>query len=143
MRGMFRIYKCYKCMNTGYSKVESEEDESECSLCGAKIYHEKGTLYAVTTSEAKEFVMDLVMESSVYREKKLKRGLGMKKRVYNIVESLIEMNRGRPVQTNKIMRECSDASIPLERAQHFLNVLRNEGLVTDTSEGFMIEGGVS
>lgn len=143
MRGMFRVYKCYKCRNTGYAQIETEEDASSCSLCGVTIVHEKGTLYAVTTAEAKELVMDLVMRSSVHREKKVKRGLGVKKRVYIIVESLVEMNRGRPIKTESVMRECSDASIPLERVQHFLDVLKNEGLVIDTSEGLMVEGGLT
>jgi hypothetical protein len=57
------------------------------------------------------------------------RGLGLKRRVYNIVESLIELNRGRPVTIENVMRECSEADIDLGRAMKFLDSLESEGMI--------------
>lgn len=139
-RGMFRIYKCHNCSNTGYSSVQNEEEDSTCSFCGSLIVHEKNTLYAVTVQEAQELVQDLAYTVQPAPKASLRRGLGFRKRIYYIVESKIEMNRGRPATIKQILTECSDASIPHEKATHFLNILKHEGLLIDTSEGIMIQG---
>ena len=142
-RGMFRIYKCHKCSNTGFSSVRNEEEDSKCSFCNNLILHEKNTLYAVTVQEAEDLVRDLAFTVQPSGPVKVRRGLGLRKRVYFIVESMVEMNRGRPATIKQILTECSEANIPPERATHFLNVLKSEGLLIDTSEGLMIEGGMT
>ena len=138
-RGMFRIYEC-NCGNTGYASVQSEEDDSKCSFCGSLIVHEKNTLYAVTIQEAEELVLDLAFTAQPPNKVKIRRGLGFRKRIYYIVKSMIEVNRGRPASIRQILTECSDASIPHEKATHFLNILKHEGFLIDTSEGIMIQG---
>ena len=128
---MFRIYRCAKCRNIGYLSVEREEDTSHCSLCQSVVVHEEGMVYAVTVQEAQSSVHELVIKSQMSRVKPSggSRGLGLKRRVYNIVESLVDLNRGRPVSIENVMRECSEANIDLGRAMKFLDSLESEGII--------------
>ena len=130
-RGMFRVYRCSGCKNIGYAHVETEDEASRCSLCQSIILHEPGTVYAVTLHEAQECVRELVIESQIskVRQGGNGRGLGVKKRVFNIVESLVDMNRGRAVTIENVMRECSEAGIDLGRAMKFLDTLESEGAI--------------
>ncbi|MFW9953811.1 MAG: hypothetical protein ACFFD3_04585 [Candidatus Thorarchaeota archaeon] len=142
-RGMFRIYQCRRCRNSGFAAVNNEEDDARCSLCNGLILHEKGTLYAATIDEAKDILTDLVLTSRLDERKTgASRGLGLKKRVLNIIEALIEINRGQPASYTEVLRECSEAGIDLERARHFVDVLKREGaLVEHSGNLFIIEGG--
>lgn len=129
---MFRIYHCSRCKNIGYSQVENEDDASRCSLCQALVLHETGTVYAVTKQEAQVLVRDLALESQMSKTTLrggVGRGLGVKKRVYNIIEALIDLKRGKPASIEEIMRECSEAGIDLGRAMKFLDTLESEGLI--------------
>jgi hypothetical protein len=49
--------------------------------------------------------------------------------VFNIIESLIDMNRGRAVSIENVMRECSEAGIDLGRAMRFMDTLESEGAI--------------
>jgi hypothetical protein len=121
--------------------VESEEDTSRCGLCQTLILHETGTVYAVTKQEAQALVRDLALESQLSRtasKGSVSRGLGVKKRVYNIVEALIDLKRGRPVSIEEVMRECSEAGIDLGRAMNFLDTLESEGLIVNDGVHVMI-----
>ncbi len=111
--------------------METEDEASRCSLCQAIILHETGTVYAVTVQEAQSSVRELVIESQITKVKQggNGRGLGLKKRVFNIVESLIDMNRGRAVSIENVMRECNEAGIDLGRAMKFLDTLASEGAI--------------
>lgn len=71
----------------------------------------------------------------------VKRGLGVKKRVFNIVLSLVETNRGRPVSREQIMQECNDAKIADDKAQSFLEQLEDEGLVISDGSLITVSGG--
>jgi len=130
-RGMFRVYRCSLCKNIGYAHVENEDEASCCSLCQAIVLHESGTVYAVTVQEAQSSVREFIIESQIskVRQGGNGRGLGLKKRVLNIVESLIDMNRGRSVSIENVMRECSEAGIDLGRAMKFLDTLESEGAI--------------
>ncbi|MBD3406875.1 MAG: hypothetical protein GF411_12230 [Candidatus Lokiarchaeota archaeon] len=129
-RGMFRIYRCPQCNNIGYARVESEDDLSACSLCRGIILHEQGTLYAPTVQESVGIVRELVILSKDEREPlRSPRGRGLRKRILQIVSSLTELNRGRPVKLKEILQECVDADIDLERALSFLEVLEQEGIL--------------
>ena len=128
---MFRVYRCGLCKNIGYAHVETEDEASRCSLCQAIVLHESGTVYAVTVQEAQASVRELIIESQIskVRQGGNGRGLGLKKRVLNIVESLIDMNRGRSVSIENVLKECSEAGIDLGRAMRFLNTLESEGSI--------------
>lgn len=128
---MFRIYRCVKCRNIGYLAIESEEETAQCSLCRAFVVHEAGMVYAATIQEAQSSVRELVIESQMSKVNPggKGRGLGLKRRIFNIVEALIDLNRGYPVSIEDIMRECSEANIDLGRAMKFLDSLESEGMI--------------
>lgn len=131
-RGMFRVYHCTRCNNIGYSQVESEEDPSNCSLCQTLVLHETGTVYTVTRQEAMAAVRELALEYQMNKTRSkggVGRGLGVKRRVFNIIESLIDLRRGKPTSIEEVMRECSEAGIDLGRAMKFLDTLESEGLI--------------
>jgi DNA-directed RNA polymerase subunit M/transcription elongation factor TFIIS len=124
------VYQCPNCTNIGYVSVQNEQEESRCSLCRSLILNEPGTLYAVTVQEAQSSVRELVTESRHNAKPRGGgRGLGIKRRVYYIIESLVDLNRGRPVSIEDVMRECSDAGIDISRAMTFLGSLVSEGEV--------------
>ena len=110
-------------------------------MCNGLILHEKGTLYAASIEEAKEALTELLLLSRLdARKVGSSRGLGVKKRVLNIVESVIEINRGHPARWNQVMSECSDAGIDSERASHFVDVLKREGALTEEGGGLVMNG---
>lgn len=135
-RGMFRIYQCSRCHNIGFSQVESEECNSVCSLCRATIVHTSGMQYAATIQEAESLVREAVVG---FKQKSRSSGslrtIGLKKRVFNIVEALVDMNRGRPVSVNEILHECTDAGIDSNRAMTFIDTLLTEGTLTGDDSG--------
>ena len=142
-RGMFRIYRCMKCNNIGYSQVESEDQASRCSLCQALVLHEAGTVYTETRQEAQVAVRELALESRLARKSSQSgtiRGLGIKRRVYNIIESIIDLRRGKPASIEDIMRECSEAGIDLGRAMKFLDTLESEGLIVNDGLSIQLSG---
>ncbi len=138
-RGMFRIYTCGSCGNIGHVRVEQENDHSNCELCGALVIHGPGILYAVTTMEAREYVRDLVNQTEIERSDTKARSRGVKRRVTDIVRSLVELNRGRPVALETVLVECADAGIDVDRARHFLDLLINEGVIGNNDRGLRIE----
>ncbi|MGY5871492.1 MAG: hypothetical protein RTV72_04525 [Candidatus Thorarchaeota archaeon] len=141
-RGMFRIYRCIRCNNIGYSRVESEEETSNCSLCQTLVLHEKGTVYAVTRHEAMAAVRELALEGQLAKaagKSSSSRGIGLKRRVFNIVESVIDLRRGKPATIEEVMRECSEAGIDLGRAMKFLDTLENEGLISNNGISISIQ----
>jgi hypothetical protein len=141
-RGMFRIYRCVRCKNIGYSQVESEDEASNCSLCQTLVIHEKGMTYAVTRQEAMAAVREFALEGHLTRvaeKSSSSRGIGIKRRVFNIVESLIDLRRGKPASIEEVMRECSEAGIDLGRAMKFLDTLENEGLISNDGISISIQ----
>ena len=121
--------------------MESEEDTSRCGLCQALVLHEIGTVYAVTRQEAQALVRDLALESQMSRsilKGNAGRGLGVKKRVYNIIEALVDLKRGKPASIEEVMRECSEAGIDLGRAMKFLDTLESEGLIVNDGVQIML-----
>lgn len=141
-RGMFRIYRCARCNNIGYSQVESEDEVSNCSLCQTLVLHEKGTIYTVTRQEAVAAVREFALEGQLAKAAETRsssRGIGVKRRVFNIVESLIDLRRGKPATIEEVMRECSEAGIDLGRAMKFLDTLENEGLISNDGISISIQ----
>jgi hypothetical protein len=105
------------------------------------ILHESGTIYAVTVQEAqanvRELAYDTLSRSSIRTSS---RGRGLKKRVFYIIEALVDLNRGRPVTVEQILRECSDAGIDLGRAMSFLEALESEGQVVHEGAKIRVSG---
>jgi hypothetical protein len=139
---MFRVYTCKNCRHTDYASVEREDERNECSLCGVIIAHDPAMKYAVTVDEAMDIAYEQhLSDQEVEAPPRNLRGIGLKKRVYYIVESIIEMKRGRPARRDEILDECQLAEIPRERTDHFLHILEQEGFIVSTHEGYSITGG--
>jgi hypothetical protein len=141
--GLYRVYRCLRCKNLGIVQVKSREDESRCSLCNAVILDDPRCSYRDTEDSARDALSDLVLSTRLAASRKVtSRGIGTKRRVLNIVEALVDSSRGRPAKFADILRECDDAGIASDRAEHFLTVLKEEGLVKDEGSGLVLAGGV-
>ncbi len=135
MRGMFRIYKCPSCGAIAYIRVENEQEISICGLCRGPILDEPGILYSATINQAEDIVAEMVLHDMLENKASTPTsGLGVRRRVLNIVECLVELNKGRPVNIDSVLNECVGAKIKTERGLHFLDVLEEQGLV-------MVDGG--
>jgi len=143
VRGMFRVYTCKNCRHTDYASVEREDEYNECSLCGVLIAHDPAMRYAATVDEAMDIAYEehISIQDVVPAQRNL-RGIGLKKRVYYIIESIVEINRGRPASREDIIDECQLADIPRERTTHFLQILEQEGAIISTYDGYAISGEV-
>jgi hypothetical protein len=105
------------------------------------ILHESSSLYASTIEEAKDILTELVLTIRLdAKSVGASRGLGVKRRVLNIVESIIEINRGHPARWHQVMSECTDAGIDPDRATHFVDVLKREGALEEQGGGLVMNG---
>ena len=145
MSGMFRIYKCPSCGAIAYTRVENEQQSSTCGLCRGPILDEPGILYSATINQAEDLVAEMVLHNVLENKAStLTSGLGVRRRVFNIVECLVGLNKGRPVNIDSVLEECVGAKIKIERGLHFLNVLEEQGLViVDGGHVNLSEGGTN
>jgi hypothetical protein len=125
---MFRVYRCPECSHTGYIQVQSEDFTSECSFCSAPIYEYHVTAHVSSIEEARKKVVDTVYRES--RNSKSVRGVGKRRRVLSVVESLVDLNRGRPVTEEAVLQECILAGMDRNTVLRFISVLKEQGLVT-------------
>lgn len=140
---MFRIYRCSYCKYIGYAEVESTESDHKCALCGKTLHPNEENLYAARRDEARRLATQHATKFSRYDRLPARRGLGVKKRVLNIVAALIEMNRGQPISRSDILAECSRADISENRAEHFLSQLAREDILQVVSgDRIVINGGL-
>lgn len=132
----FRVYRCHECGNVGFDMVADKGTDSQCSLCSVSISDEPGMVYVRTVEEAQRKAGMLATMAQV-EVPKISMGLGVKRRILDMVKSLVDMNRGWPVTLERVLAECADAGIPRERAKHFLDVLKDEDLITYDNESVM------
>ncbi|MCK4566869.1 MAG: hypothetical protein KAU48_06115 [Candidatus Thorarchaeota archaeon] len=132
----FRVYRCRECRNVGFDRVADKRTNSQCSLCSAVIFDRPGMIYVSSVEEARRRAGILATMAQT-SESRVSMGLGLRRRVLDIVESLVNMNRLKPVTLEQVLTECADAGIPRERAMHFLDVLRDENLITHDNESVM------
>ena len=128
---MFRVYRCPECSHTGYKEVQSEDAPSECSFCAAPLSDAQYIAHVSTVKEAKRRVVQ-----TVYRDPKRSKGtqgLGKRRRVLGAVESLVNLNRGRPVTEEAVVRECELAGMERKTVLRFISMLKEQGLVTAVS----------
>ena len=142
-RGMYRVYTCSSCGNIGYTQVERESENSTCELCGALVINGPGMLYALTSVEARDYVRELVNLEERAKPSAKAKSRGIRRRVFDIVESLIDLNRGRPIAYDAVLVECADAGIDVERARHFLDLLIDEGEIGQFDRGLTVKEGYS
>ena len=132
----FRVYRCLECGNVGFDRVADKASDSQCSLCSTTISHTIEMLYANTAEEARRKAGMLATMAQTHVTK-VSLGLGFKRRILDMVKSLVGINRGWPITLERVLIECADAGIPRERAMHFLNILRDEELITHDHESVM------
>lgn len=128
---MFRVYRCPECSHTGYTEVQSEDGPSECSFCAALISDSQYIAHVPTVKEAKRRVVE-----TVHRELKRSKGthgLGKRRRVLGVVESLVDLNRGRPVTEEAVVQECELAGMERKTVLRFISILKEQGLITGVS----------
>ena len=126
----FRVFRCPHCGYTGYKLVHSEEDDSTCNLCSKTISPTLEMKHVRTLDDAKFAVQSIVLKKQPPKAKS-RHGLGLKKRIFNIISDLSDLNRGRGVSRDRVLGECREADMDIDRAKMFLNQLREEGLIIE------------
>ena len=125
----FRVFKCPHCGYTGYRQVSSQEDDSRCNLCSKTISHSSEMRYVTSVDDARKAMQEIVYSSPKPVLTKTRHGLGVKKRVLYMVSDLSDLNHGRGVSRRRVLDECKDVDIDLDKAKRFLNQLQEEGLI--------------
>lgn len=127
----YRVFTCPRCNYTGYKLVLSQDDDSTCNLCSMTIRHSPDMKYAHSVDEALDTMQRIVTKAQLRSKPKSRYGLGVKRRVLNIVSDLSDLNQGKGVNLWRVLQECEEANIDIERAKKFLNQLEEEGLIID------------
>lgn len=123
-----RVFRCPHCNYTGYRAVNNEEDDSTCNICSNVIEPSLETKHVTTVEDARITVQRMVLMTQRSRSKS-RHGLGVKKRVLNMVSDLSDLNRGRGVSRRRILDECQEVNIDLDKAERFLSQLEEEGQI--------------
>jgi hypothetical protein len=126
---MYRIFMCPHCGYTGYATVYSEDDESKCNLCSRRIEPSPDWKYVDSVEGAILAIQRIVWRKPTTHKSKSRHGLGVKKRVLNIVSDLSDLNRGRGVSRDRVLQECEEAGIEIYKAGRFLDQLEDEELI--------------
>ncbi len=125
----FRVFRCPHCGYTGYRPVRNPEDDSKCNLCSKTVSPTPEMSYVTSVADARKAMQEIVFSSPKPAMTKSRHGLGVKKRVLNMVSDLSELNQGRGVSRSRVLEECQDVDIDLDKAKRFLNQLQEESLV--------------
>jgi hypothetical protein len=62
---------------------------------------------------------------------KARHGLGVKKRLFYMVSDLSDLNHGRGVSRRRVLDECQEVDIDIDKAKRFLNQLQEEGKIVE------------
>ncbi len=125
------IYQCARCRYMGIVRsADCNTASLSCTLCGDIVTPAEFIGRAHSEEEARLIIRRTLAAQRVGKRLKIRRGLGLKRRVYGIVESQIELNGGRPTTVRAVIQECVDAGMDAARASHFLRVLEDEGLLS-------------
>ena len=128
---MYRVFKCPHCGYTGYTTVHSEDEDSKCNLCSRMIEHNPDWQYVDSVEGALLAIQRIVWRKQATHRSKSRHGLGVKKRVLNIVSDLSDLNRGEGVSRKRALQECEEAGIEIHNAGRFLVQLEEEGLIVN------------
>ena len=96
-----------------------------CSLCGISLPTGASKARVQNEDAAKTELMKRIARASSVSGGKIKRGLGTRRRVLSVVESLVELRRGRPVSRSKIIEECEENDWFFNRARLSITVTTN------------------
>jgi hypothetical protein len=126
---MYRVFRCPHCGYTGYATVYSEDEDSKCNLCSRIIRHSPDWRYVDSVEGALLAIQRIVWRKPTAHRSKPRHGLGVKKRVLNIVSDLSDLNRGTGVNRDRVLQECKEAGIEIDMAERFLDQLEEEELI--------------
>ncbi len=125
----FRVFRCPHCGYTGYRQVTNQEDDSKCNLCSKTVSHNSEMQYVTSSEDARKAMQDIVFSSPKQAVTKSRHGLGVKKRILYMVSDLSELNNGRGVSRRRVLDECQEVDIDLDKAKRFLYQLQEEGQI--------------
>ena len=125
----FRVFRCPHCGYTGYRQVSNQEDDSRCNLCSKTVSHTSEMRYVTSSEDARKAMQDIVFSSPKQAMTKSRHGLGVKKRILYMVSDLSELNNGRGVSRRRVLDECQEVDIDLDKAKRFLYQLQEEGQI--------------
>ncbi len=126
----YNVYECPSCKHIDYAQVYTQTDQVRCGFCGQTL--DSSTFRAsADTEEAASSSITRLVSHRLSSEKPIrpKRGLGVRRRVIDIVSSQINLNRGKPTTVRAVLSESVDAGIDSEKALRFLERLNQEGVV--------------
>jgi len=126
-----RVFRCPHCGYTGYRQVRNQEDDSKCNLCSKTVSHTSEMRYVTSSDDARKAMEEIVFSSPKPAMTKSRHGLGVKKRVLNMVSDLSDLNDGRGVSRRRVLDECREVDIDLEKAKRFLYQLQEEGQIIE------------
>ena len=122
----FRVFRCPHCGYTGFRQVSDQEDDSTCNLCSKTVSHTSEMRYVTSSEDARKAMQEIVFSSQMHDPPKSRHGLGVKRRVLYMVSDLSDLNRGRGVSRRRVLDECQEANIDLDKAKRFLSQLQEE-----------------
>lgn len=125
----FRVFRCPHCGYTGYKPVSNQEDDSRCNLCSKTISPTPEMVYVTSAEDARKAMQEIVFKSQKPAMTKSRHGLGVKKRVLNMVSDLSDLNQEKGVSRRRVLEECREVNIDLDKAKRFLTQLEEEGQI--------------
>ena len=129
-----RVFRCPHCGYTGYRQVSNQEDDTKCNLCSKIVSHTSEMRYVTSSEDARKAMQEIVFSSQKQTTSKPRHGLGVKKRVFYIVSDLSDLNNGRGVSRRRVLEECQEVDIDLDKAKRFLIQLQDEGLIIEIED---------
>ncbi len=124
-----RVFRCPHCGYTGYRQVRNPKDESKCNLCSKTVSPTPEMSYVTSVEDARKAMQEIVFSSPKPAMTKSRHGLGVKKRILYMVSDLSALNDGRGVSRSRVLEECREVDIDLDKAKRFLNQLQEESLI--------------
>jgi len=116
----FRVFRCPHCGYTGFRQVSNQEDDSRCNLCSKTISPTPEMVYVTSAEDARKAMQEIVFKSQKPAMTKSRHGLGVKKRVLNMVSDLSALNQEKGVSRRRVL---------VDKAKRFLTQLEEEGQI--------------
>ncbi len=134
----FRVFRCPHCGYTGFRQVSDQDADSKCNLCSKTVSHTSEMRYVTSSEDARKAMKDLVFSSQQHDKPKSRHGLGVKRRVLYMVSDLSELNNGRGVSRRRVLDECQEVDIDLDKAKRFLYQLQEEGQIIEIDDQLQV-----
>ena len=128
-----RVYRCPHCGYTGYRQVYGEDEDSMCNLCSGTVSPTPYMKYVRTVEDATRAVQQMLLKQrSTELPPKSRHGLGLRRRVFNVISDLSDLNRGRGVSRKRVLEECREVEMDLDKVRRYIRQLVEAGHVNET-----------